>query len=528
MKRFYLISALALMVFAGCIKKGDLNFNNLQYTNWSPNWALPFVSTSLTLQNMLNSGTVISTSSNGLLTLNYAAPSYSVQASSFISIPDQHFSTPGFALGVPIASLPTGQTVSDSSSGSFSYVDSNGTQLEHLMLKGGRFHIHLVSGYPENVSLQVTFPNITNNGTPLTTNADIYYSANYADASVDLSGYTLDMTNGGTTQNYLAYKIAFTLSGTGQPISATDSLWAAMEFTGLKFGFIDGYLGHYVCYLPDDTVNVGILNKSVTANVKLLDPKINMNFTSSFGVTVAAQLDSVYGYSTITNAIDTVQVPAMTIQGESAPGAPPAVTNWTDDTTNSNLRNIFSPVPSYMIYNGHLTINPSGTHKYNFVYDTSTITIGASISLPACFQIVQLALQDTMQMLMPADTNILTSVNFAVQVVNSFPVYAAVQLYFTDSNYVILDSLINPVKGSSPYYLISPAAVNSQGIVTSSSTQTTNFIMTQARYTAIASRIRHGIVRGNLLTSGNSFIQLFSTDHLDVKTDFRFQLNYTL
>jgi hypothetical protein len=324
----------------------------------------------------------------------------------------------------------------------------------------------------------------------------------------------------------MSYKIVYTLSGSGHSISATDSMTASLSFTGLQYSFIDGYLGHYTIPIPDDSINVGILNKSVIANVKLLDPRLHITFLSSFGLNVSAQLDSVYGYST-GGGIDTIIIPPMIDTGESAIGQPPRLSRYTIDSTNSNLRNILSPVPNYFIFNGHFTINPSAS-TYNFLTDTSSITLNVDAELPACFKIIQLALQDTVQLLLPPDTTILTYANFALQVTNAFPVYASVQMYFTDSNYVILDSLINPANAPSPYYVVNQAPITPQGIVNGTTVQETKFSLERTRYTAMASRVRHGLVRGNLYTSGMGYIQLFSSNHIDIKTAVMFSLNYNL
>ena len=127
---------------------------------------------------------------------------------------------------------------------------------------------------------------------------------------------------------------------------------------------------------------------------------------------------------------------------------------------------------------------------------------------------------------MPNDSNLLDSAQFMVQVTNAFPVYAGIQVYFTDSNYIILDSLVNLPAGQP--YLIGPAPVDANGVVSGTNVTTSTFVMTNKRYSSMASRIRHGLIRGNLLTSGSSYIQLHATDHLDVKTAFRFALNYAL
>jgi hypothetical protein len=522
----YLVALLLILGSASCVRKTDLNFNNLQYTNWTPDWALPFVSSSLNLQNMLNSGTLISTDATGLLSLGYSGKGYSFQATDVIRIPDLHFNTPPVSLTTPITSLPVGNTVSDSSSGNFSYSDSAGSHLNHIGMKAGSLHMQLTSSFNQNVNLKIVFPGITKNSVPLSLTVAINYPNTTSNVYADLSGYTLDMTNGGTTQNYIAYKINYTLTGTGNAVGSPAELDAAIDFTGIKFSYIDGNLGQYIVPIPSDSINVGVLNKSIAANIKLQNPMLHVNFTSSFGMTVSAAFDSLYGVTTATGAINDIVIPGISIAGESSIGAPAVQSSYTIDSTNSTLRNILSPVPNVVVYNGHFAINPTPSSTYNFITDTSKISFTINAELPACFQIIQLAMQDTLQMQMPPDTSLLTNAQFMVQVSNAFPVYANVQLYFTDSNYVVLDSLVSLSPPNN--FLIGPATVNSSGIVTAANVSTSSFAMSQARYSKMASRVRHGLVRGNLYTSGTGMIQLHATDHLEVKTAFRFTLNYSL
>ena len=526
MKKLLTGLALLLLVGAGCIRKSDLNFSNLQYTNWTPDWALPFVSTTLTLQNMLNSGTMISTDATGLLSLGYSAKGYSFKATDVIRIPDLHFATPAVTLTTPITTLPVGSSVADSSSGNFNYTDSAGSQLAHIVLKAGNFHVYLTSTFNQNVSIQMVFPSIRNSVGALSIPVSINYPNTNSNGYADLSGYTIDMTNGGTTHNYLAYKLVYTLNGTGMPVGASPELDATIDFTGLQYSFIDGFLGSYSVPIPTDMINVGVLNKSIAANIRLQNPMLHINFTSSFGMSVSAAFDSLYGYTTSTGTINDITIPFITIVGESSISQPSAQSTFTLDSTNSNLRNILSPVPNYIVYNGHFALNPTPTTTYNFITDTSSISFTMNAELPACFQIVQLAIQDTIAMSLPPDTTLLTYAQFMMQVSNAFPVYANVQLYFTDSNYVVLDSLVKLATPNS--FLIGPATVNSSGIVTAPNLTTSNFVFEQAHYSAMASRVRHGLVRGNLYTSGTGMIQLHATDHLDVKTAFRFTLNYSL
>ena len=523
MKRICLIVLSTALFVQGCIKKNDFNFKNIVYTNWTPDWALPFISSRLTMQNMLNGNTLITTDpSSGLLTLNYSGAPYSFSASQFISTPDQHFTPPSFSLTNPISGLALGGTVSDSNALAFNYTDPAGDQLRHLGLKGGTIHVGMTSTYNQNVSIRVVFPNIVNGGTSLSINLGITYPSTAADAYADLTGYTLDLTNGGIMSNYMSYKVYYTLTGTGQPIGPSNSLSLALDLTSLQFKFLDGILGTVSVPFPDDTVKIGVMNKALNANIRLQNPQLHLQFANSFGAKLGLSLDSIYAVSP-TGSIDTVVLPGLTILGDSLIGQAPMQSIYSIDSTNSNIRNLLNPMPSYVVFNGHVSLNPGSGSLYSFVTDTSTISFTVNAVLPACFQIIQLALQDTIKLQMPPDTALLTKAQFAVQVTNAFPVYAQVQLYFVDSNYVVLDSLVTPSSS-----LIPPAVVNGYGIVSDSTSQTTNFIYEHARYMAIASRVRHGLVRGNLLTSGTGNVQLHATDHLSVKSAFRFTLNYSL
>ena len=526
MKRILPAIVLISVAFTACISKNDLNFKNLQYTNWTPNWALPFVSSSLSLQNMLPTSTLISTDANGLLALNYSGKGYSFRAADYITIPDQHYTSPSISMGISMGALPVGQTLSDSSSSNFTYADPSGSKLEHIGVKSGTFHIYVASTYNQNISIQIVFPNIRNASGPLTLPVSIVYPGTTSNNTADLSGYTIDMTNGSSAQNYVGYKIVYTLTGTGNPITTTSGLTATVDFTDLQYSYIDGLIGHYSIPIPYDSINVGVLNKSIAANIRLQNPKLNIGFTSTFGLTVGATFDSLYGLSTTSGAINDILIPSMMALGQTTIGQAPVSSTWILDSTNSTLRNVLSPIPNYVIYMGHFSINATPATTYGFITDTSSLSFTINATLPACFQIVQLALQDTIMMQMPNDSNLLDSAQFMVQVTNAFPVYAGIQVYFTDSNYIILDSLVNLPAGQP--YLIGPAPVDANGVVSGTNVTTSTFVMTNKRYSSMASRIRHGLIRGNLLTSGSSYIQLHATDHLDVKTAFRFALNYAL
>lgn len=518
MKRIYYFIILALLLSAGCIKKSDINFSNIKIDNWTPDWAFPLLNAQLTLKNVVKSNSVITEDATGLYSLHYDGKLFSAKASDYIFIPNQSYQTGTIPLHTPL-SLPsfTG-SVNDSSSNHFNYTDTSGAQLQHIKIKSGSLRFRLTSTYQQNISVQLTFPNILNNGSPLVLSANIAYPNTTSDNSIDLSNYTIDLTNGNTTRNYVAYKINYAITGTGQPINVSDNISANIDISDIKYSFIDGTLGHYSIPIPHDTINVAVFNNTLTAQIYLKNPKLHLTFANSLGLGISAQFDSLYGLTNKGIYVN-MNISPIAVGGATAVGNTDT-SNYTVDSTNSTIQNIFNPAPNQVIYVGHIDINPGGGLPYNFITDNSTISLTADAELPAWFKIIEFSLQDTVKMLLPKDTNVLQRAEFKMLTTNAFPVYASIQLYFVDSSYNILDSLITPTNN-----LIPEAPVNASGIVTGSTTGTSDFIYDHDRYHKMASKVRFGFIRGNLKSSGTNSVQIHSSDNINIKLGFRFLLN---
>ncbi|MEI8278180.1 MAG: hypothetical protein WCG87_00370 [Bacteroidota bacterium] len=520
MKRIYYFILVTSVLGISCIKKSDFAFNNLKIDNWTPDWAFPLLNAQLTLKNLVKSNNVVTEDSTGLYSLHYDGKLFSAKASDYIFIPNQSYSSGPISLHTPLSIPSFTGTVSDSFSNHFSYTDTSGAQLEHIKIKAGTLNFHLASTYRQNISLQLSFPNIINtSGSALNINANISYPSSTSDVSIDLSNYTIDLTNGNTTRNYMAYKINYVINGSGQSInSSTDSLSAAIDLTNIKYSFIDGTLGHYSIPIPHDTINVAVFNNTLTAQIYLKNPKLHLAFANSLGLGVSAQFDSLYGLTNHGVYVN-MNISPISVAGATSIGSTDT-SNYTVDSTNSTIQNIFNPAPNQVIYVGHIDINPGGGMPYNFITDQSTISLSADAELPAWFKIIEFSLQDTLKMSLPKDTNILQKAEFKMLVNNAFPVYASIQLYFADSAYNILDSLITPTNN-----LIPQAPVNSSGVVNGSTLATSDFIYDHDRYHIMASKVRYGFIRGNLKSSGTNSVQIHSSDNINIKLGFRFMLN---
>jgi hypothetical protein len=526
MKKNYIFLLIVLMSFFGCIKKDDLKIQNLSISGWKPDWAIPVTNTTLTLKNVVQhayTGNTLTVDSTGLYSIHYDGRILSANASDYIKIPDQNFNTNGVGLSSPINMSSYTGSIADSFGNHYTYTDTAGAELNHLKIKSGNLGIQVYSSYQQNLSAQVVFPTVKNGSTPLSINVSINYPNHNYTQQINLSNYVFDFTNNNTTYNYLPYYIKYTITGTGQPIYTTDTIGATINLTNLQFAFADGYLGHYTIPMNTDTIPIEIFNNTINANIFLENPIIKLSVDNSFGLSATGNFSTFEGITkqgVINNIGGAFFSNPITVNGPTVVGTT-TTNNYQIDKTNSNVQNVFNPAPNKVVFAGNISIG-KGSPTYNFVTDTSKLIVNAEAILPAWFKIIDFQLQDTVKLSLPRDTNILQKISFKILCENHFGLYANVQMYFCDSTYKILDSLIAPPNST---LIINQAPVNSIGVVTQSKTQESVFDIDQTRYQKLASRVRYGLVRGNLKTSSTISIQIHSLDYLRVQLAARLVLN---
>lgn len=507
MKKIIGITVLAGLVWGGCVKKKDFDFKNLRIDNWQPDWALPILKSNLTLKNMLQDNTYLTEDGDGLYSLHYSGDLFSARASDYIKIPDQNLNTPDFTLTAPISVASFTGSINDSVSNHFTYTDASGSQLAHMNIKSGSATLTVTSTFKQNVTATLIFPDAIKNGSPLQLTTTINYPATTSSMSVDLSGYNFDLTNGGAAHNYLNYKIRFNVAGTGQPLLSGDHLSANVKMTHLLYSYLDGIFGSYTIPFPDDTINVAVFDNTINAQIFVNDPKINLHFTNSFGVNLSTVFDDLYGVTA--TGINTGNYITTPINVNAAPSVTkPSETNYTMDSasTAGKVQQLFNPAPNKVIYGGRVLINPGGVSGTNFLTDTSSITMTADAQLPAWLKIITFTLQDTTALLLPEDTSLLQTAEFKLLMDNALPLYGRVQVYFADANYTILDSLV-----STGGDIIGEAPVDAQGKVTGRTEKVSVFNMTHDEYNAMAPKVRHALIRGQLKSSGSNSIRIQSS-----------------
>lgn len=523
----FLTSRVYITIFSilsmSCVKE---EIDSVKFAELHPTIAVPVLNTNMTLGDMVaiqGSELDITVDPDGFLRFIYFEEIVSGTAPDYITIPDQSFSemAPG-----PVGTGFGFFNINLSDTTIFSF--SNGEEIDQVIVKNGTLNISLSHSMQHDVAVTLTFPSAELSGTPLTRTYNMNYTGSSpvtANEAIDLSGYDIDLTDGGTADNSLQYTIAATVTEIGgNPGGGNLSLNATLQ--NLEYSYLEGYLGQFNVPFNQDTVQIDIFDNSSFGNIFFEDPEARFHFENSFGVPLEAVIDTLVGVlndgtpTTIVGTYDdnpvSVNAPSIAQVGQTVE------TDFAINTGNSNIQAIFNPTPNQMYYQVNVTANPAGPAT-NFVTDTSTIRITGEAEIPMDGRILTYALSDTATAVEIPDTadiegwDTLNQVVFRFKTVNGFPIDARVQAYFIDVNDVVLDSVFVDNEN-----FVESANIDGSGRVTSATTKFLETTFDQDRYVGVLETDKI-VVIGTLQTinGGTTSVKLYTDYFLNIKMGVR-------
>ncbi len=179
-----------------------------------------------------------------------------------------------------------------------------------------------------------------------------------------------------------------------------------------------------------------------------------------------------------------------------------------------------------MIYKINSLTNPSGATNSNFVIDSSRFKVDLEIELPLYGTAKDFEMVDTLGFTFKESiSEDVESVLFRSYTSNGFPVDIDLQVYFTDSAYVKLDSMVIPNQ-----LIIASATVNPlTGIVTAPYTKIYDATFTKARLENLK-KVKHMILDAEAATynGGTTDVKIYSDYRLDVKFGLQLQIKKKL
>ena len=488
---FFII--ISVLFFSTACFRDDLE--NIKVPQWNPGVAVPLVNSQFTLEDIIsdykNDGSLV-TDSTGFITLIINRDRvFSIPAREFFQVPDQNFSSTD-AIQFIEFEFPGGELI------------------HRIEVKEGKLILHATNGEAEDVNLTITIPKAKINDVPLEQHLLLHASATLTD-TIDLSGYTLDLTGKGDEANILEIQYNAQTVADNVPVILE-------EFSGslqnLAFSYAEGFFGIKNFEIDTDTISLQFLKNWVEGTIYITNPEIGITLNNDFGVPFFLELSNFQGENTsfavpISGAVFqdsiTVNFPKDSLES-------PAITDVIINPGNSNIDNVIAFSPNKITYRMLLSMNSSlGNVPVSNLRDTSELYADVHLKLPFQGRIDNLVLQDTFDL--DIDTiKELTSANFKLSASNTFPVNAQLQVFFADTDVQFIDSLL-----SAPENIIAAGIINPNGEVIRPTTHTTFIAFEQEKLQNLFSA-RKLVVRARM-SMGNtqqSSVKLLSSYRIDL------------
>ncbi|MBL4656499.1 MAG: hypothetical protein JKX73_00750 [Flavobacteriales bacterium] len=293
--------------------------------------------------------------------------------------------------------------------------------------------------------------------------------------------------------------------------------------------------GPHSVFVPIDSLNMNleVYNQVLGGSFYFEDPKIHLIVTSSIGVPVDLSITVIDAWSPV-NGILPIELwgntapPSIALNNPSSPAYPTvwgdnAVTVYSFDQTNSNVKDFLLISPKYIFYAIQATINPSGlTDPSLFVLDTSRFSIEVEVELPLFGTANYVTLGDTsdfeLEINDPSSSDLtMTEATFMVNTYNGFPCDAEIQLIFIDT---ITGEKVDSLFPAGQELFLSAAPIGPAPAlrVLSEKHKVTEVFVNRAKLDNIA-KANKVIVRGQILTNDNgaTSIKLYSDYTIEIK-----------
>jgi hypothetical protein len=504
-----------------CINKDDFDFDKIAETAWNPNVSLPLVHSALSIKDVLHladTGAVVIDNTN-FVTVVYKGNIYSVYGYEFLPLIDQADNQNINLTLAQISTLAISDTVSTDRNIVYPFGVANAEHIDSMLLSHGTFNINVSSVIRHSGVLTVTLPTATLNGVPFTKTIPFTYNTQLpvvASGSFDLAGYDFDLSStGGFNQLPINYHVKF--NDSGNPTLTTETFSISSSFTNLTIKRVFGNFGIRNITVSADSSSLSIFTNSNAGTLHFEDPSIQFLISNSFGMPLDAHITTLYAHSNSGNTNITGFPDPVPVNTPSAIGQT-ANTSFTLNNSNSNIAAAMGVNPKYIGYNAVATSNIPFSLN-NFLEDSSRFKVDVRVELPLYGYADGLTITDTVDFHLENIKEVEWA-TFRTNITNGFPMDANTQIYFTDSSFTILDSLISPNQ-----QIITSGLVDVNLMVYQPTLKTTDQYFPHARLQHIynAKKI---IIRAvlNSTNAPNNSVKIYSDYTLDVRLGVQAQL----
>ncbi|MCB0803680.1 MAG: hypothetical protein KDB74_11315 [Flavobacteriales bacterium] len=476
----FLIASISILV---ACTDDYFEFDKIKTSEWSPEFALPLVKSSLTLENILSnkdSSGIISTNADNVLEIVYEGNVISGIGSELAPLPDFTEVTTINAIPGP----PPGVSVTIPYKDTTVINVQNGVEVDSILYKSGKLAFNFNSTVRHPVEVTISFPSFKDeNKNVLSQTLSIPpYDGNSPSVRasiVELKDYTGDFTLNGTSFNKLPYELSVKVTGiAGPPPGSLGNIQLTTNMRDVEYKRFNGYVGQDPMQLKEDTILIGLFKNFKNGTFYLSNPTLDIKVSNSYGM----PLNLNFNYLNALMPESTPSVKAINL-GANNPVSLLYPTSTGTETTNirldkntSNIPEIIKLLVKKIAYDADAFPNPTGRTVRNYFTDTSSIGLDVKLTLPLEGYASGFIMQDTIEFEFDVAENLKEAL-LKTRIKNGFPTQGELQLIFTDNKYVGLDSAFS----LGQEVIIPPAPVDANGDAVGISEKNTDAVLTSEK-----------------------------------------------
>jgi hypothetical protein len=324
---------------------------------------------------------------------------------------------------------------------------TSGEELSKIELKSGDLIVKVDYGIKEAAKIYVELPYARLDGgvgSIFKDSIPINPGPTSLNKTLDLSGYTFDLTRGGLDQNSFEAKITGKIESSGSMVNfdTSNSVTAQVIMSDIEPLFIEGYFGSQPLNIESETFDFDLGEAEIFEKISFADPTITLGFHSTFGIPIEIDsLDLTMKRENDSSSLNSTSVFPFKIAAPNSRGESESSELVIGSSTNiSELINLW---PNMVTTGFSGVINPEGETSKNFALDTSKVDITLDLSIPVYGKVTDFNISNTIEI----DNSILEMFEFVkraslrTNIDNGLPLEGIVKFYIADSNDVVLDSL---------------------------------------------------------------------------------------
>jgi len=525
--RLLLFLIIEAFIINSCIEPSDFDFSKMTTPVYSGEWAIPLVTSHITLRDILsNQNSALQTDAQGLVSFVYNIKNMASQsADQMMKIPDQNLAVQYFSFPTtnPPIDLSAGKQYSTSFSADIPLTLANSTpKLDSIYIKTGTIRIPINTNFNKSATITFQAPNIINKTTRLKIaipTLNISQITPNSFVTVDLSNCILILKKVSGVPNTIHFDVNMTIQGSATSSLPTYTLNMPLGITNLQFASMYGDLGQFTSSLSQ-TIDLSVFKTNLGGGFQFAPGAIslNMNIDNSFGIPVRFTATTFNAHSDINTPhdqpISLFTPPTPNVIDVGAPTVIGLTKTTTVASTNANIGDAFNNSPDKIILVANSLTNPLGVGTLNFVTDKSVLNVNMDLMLKFFASINNFTFQDTLSFDLN-NIDQLESLALRINTTNGFPLGAKLQAYFTDQNYNVLDKMF-----TEPLTEILKPALLSGAPDYKTTTPTTfqfpDIVYDQTRISKIV-KAKIIILNVTLNTTNNGLVKIYDSYYFDSK-----------